>query len=140
MRAPLSLLLLLLLLALAGCAGQATPDSAAVSESPEDVARTFVTALGTWDEPTLRRIAIAGTETELRLSSQRGQWARWTKYDLEPQEGVEVVSSSVDGDQASLELHSTHPRGVALVRVSLQRIDGIWRVTAWDSSRPLDLN
>jgi len=126
-------LIALFVLLLAGCAGQSTPAAAA---SPDAVARAFVTALGTWQEPTLRRIALEGTGTEMRLASQRGQWRGWTEDRLGPQTSVEISESTVEGDRASLVVRSLHTKGESGVRLAMQQIDGDWKVEAWDSYRP----
>lgn len=128
---------LALVLVLAACSGQATPAApAAPAATPDAVAREFVTALGTWEETTLRRIALPGDATDMRLSSQKGQWNIWTETRIGPQQRVEITESTVDGDRASLVVRSVHEQGESGVRLSLVQMDGAWRVEAWDSYRP----
>lgn len=125
---------ILALVLLAACGGQATP--AAPAATPDDVAREFVTALGSWEETTLRRIAIAGMTTDVRLSSQRGEWRSWTEDRLGPQTSLEITESTVDGDRAELVVRSLHEKGESGVRLSMVQMDGVWRVEAWHSYRP----
>lgn len=135
--APLALALVLVLTA---CGGQATPvapaAAAALATTPDDVAREFVMALGSWEEPALRRIALPGADTDMRLSSQKGQWNIWIETRIGPQESVEITESTVDGDRASLVVRSVHEKGESGVRLSMVQVDGAWRVEAWDSYRP----
>jgi len=131
--APLALALVLLL---AACAGQATPAApAAPAATQDDVAREFVTALGSWEETTLRRIALPGDATEMRLTSQKGQWNVWEETRIGQQQSVEISESTVDGDRASVVVRSLHEKGESGVRLSMVLMDGAWRVEAWDSYR-----
>lgn len=132
-----------LVLLLAACANQATPAApavtvapAATTATPDEVALEFVTALGSWKETTLRRIAIPGDATELRLASSKSQWNRWTQDRIGPQTGVEVVELTVDGDRATVLMRSQHERDTTEATLSMVRMDGTWRVEAWDSYRP----
>lgn len=130
------LLALCFLFVLTGCTGnQATPAPAAQA-SPDEIAREFVTALGSWDEPTLRRIAVGGDATEMRLSSQGSQWRGWTRVRLGAQTGMEITESTVEADRASLIVRSLHEKGEAGVRLSMVQMDGAWKVEAWHSYLP----
>jgi hypothetical protein len=125
---------LALVLLLTGCAGRAAPAPAAATSN--DVAISFVTALGTWDEPTLRRIAIEDANLPLRLESSRSEWQGWTRSRLGPQQRVEVTESTSDADVANVVVRSYHTKGESGVKLSLRRVDGNWKVESWHSYLP----
>ena len=125
------LLALLALLALAGCAAPAPAPVA----TPDDVAREFVTALGSWDEPTIRRLVIPNATTEIVLASQEGQWNVWTETRIGPQTSVEVTESTVEENRATVIVRSLHEKGESGVRLSMMQVDGAWMVEAWKSYR-----
>ncbi|NNJ12205.1 hypothetical protein EKD04_017890 [Chloroflexales bacterium ZM16-3] len=132
---PFRPLIVLVFVALvSGCAGAATPAPAAAT--PDAVAISFVTALGAWDEPTLRRIAITDANLPIRLETSRSEWRGWTNGVLGPQQRVEVTESTVREDLATLVVRSIHASGESGVRLSLRRVAGDWRVEAWHSYRP----
>lgn len=130
MYRQLALLTLVLMLFLAGCATTAAPTT-----TPDDVAREFVTALGVWDEPTIRRLSIPNATTEIVLASQEGQWNTWTQDRLGPQTSVEVAESTVDENRATIVVRSLHEKGESGVRLSMMQMDGAWMVETWKSYR-----
>jgi hypothetical protein len=134
--ARLIALIALALVLLAGCAGQATPAPAAPAATPDDVARDFVTALGSWQEATVRQLIASGSASETQLSAERGQWLGWATAPLGKQTGVEVTESTVDGSRASLVVRSVHEHGESGVRLSMVLVDAAWRVESWHSYRP----
>jgi ABC-type Fe3+-hydroxamate transport system substrate-binding protein len=136
MLRPIALLAFCFLFALVGCASNQAAPAPAAQATPDEIARQFVAALGSWDEPTLRRIAVGGDATEMRLSSQGGQWRGWTSDRLGAQTDVEITESTVEEDRAALVVRSLHEKGEAGVRLSMVQMDGTWRVEAWDSYRP----
>lgn len=131
MHRQLALLTLIALLALAACAAPAAP-----AATPDEVAREFVTALGSWDEPTVRRLYIPNAVTEIMIASEGDQWRGWAKYPLGPQTSVEITESTVDENRATVVVRSLHEEGESGVRLSLMQVDGAWMVEAWKSYRP----
>lgn len=128
---PLALALVLLL---AACAGQATP--AAPVATQDDVAREFVTALGSWDEPTVRRLIIPNGTTEIMIASEGNDWRGWAKYPLGPQTSVEITESTVEENRATVVVRSLHQEGESGVRLSMLNVDGAWKVESWHSYLP----
>jgi type IV pilus biogenesis protein CpaD/CtpE len=127
-------LALALVLLLAAC-GQATP--ATSTATPDDVAREFVTALGSWDELTLRRLAIPnGLLTESMIESSRGTWPEWVNGSMGPQTGVEIAESTADATRAIIVVRSLHAQGESRVRLVLLKVDGVWKVETWNSYLP----
>lgn len=122
---------LALVLLLAACAAPAAP-----AATPDDVAREFVTALGSWDEPTVRRLYIPNAVTEIMIASEGSQWRGWAKYPLGPQTSVEITESTVDENRATVVVRSLHEEGESGVRLSMMQVDGAWMVEAWKSYRP----
>ena len=125
---PLALALVLLL---AACAAPAAP-----AATPDEVAREFVTALGSWDEPTVRRLYIPNAVTEIMIASEGDQWRGWAKYPLGPQTSVEITESTIDENRATVIVRSLHEEGESGVRLSMMQVDGAWMVEAWKSYRP----
>lgn len=124
-------LILALVLLLAACAAPAAP-----AATPDEVAREFVTALGSWDEPTVRRLYIPSPVTEIMIASEGDQWRGWAKYPLGPQTSVEITESTVDENRATVVVRSLHEEGESGVRLSMMQVDGAWMVEAWKSYRP----
>jgi hypothetical protein len=121
-------LALVLLLAACGHSSVATPD---------DVAREFVTALGSWDELTLRRLAVPnGLLTESMIESSRGTWHERVNGPLGPQTGVEIAESTADATRAIIVVRSLHAHGESRVRLVLLKVDGVWKVETWNSYLP----
>ena len=120
-----------LVLLLAACAAPAAP-----AATPDEVAREFVTALGSWDEPTVRRLYIPNAVTEIMIASEGDQWRGWAKYPLGPQTSVEITESTIDENRATVIVRSLHEEGESGVRLSMMQVDGAWMVEAWKSYRP----
>lgn len=125
---------LALVLLLAACAGQ--EQHAAPVATLDDVAREFVTALGSWDEPTVRRLIIPNATTEIMIASEGNDWRGWARYPLGPQTSVEITESTVEENRATVVVRSLHEKGESGVRLSMLQVDGAWRVESWHSYLP----
>jgi len=132
-----SILVVLFALALGGCVLAAGAGQPRPAEPPEAVARAFVTALGGWDEPTLRRLLIPTATTEILLAAEGSAWRGWVRDPLGPQTSVEITDVIVAPPRATVVARSRHQAGEAGVRLALvQAEDGAWRVESWHSYRP----
>ena len=129
---------------LTACGMQSAPqavssDGAAQAVSSDGAAQTglaLVTAFAGWDEPTIARVIIADETSAIRLAATRDLWSRWISLRLGAFTTATVQQATTTGDTATLTIESIHAQGSGFTDLTLERLDGQWRVRTWNSYRP----